>query len=419
LCRMATYINYGEGEEDATVQGAEWLKEMIAVNHGADEAQNFHDKFKDLHLDQSGRGQYDCAPVFDLFIQYSEDLFSQIPEASTEKLVKEVESYFSLVLSMLQFLEEPGHLDRSTTRLCHLFSASADQQPELRLRLLMMLYNTYNNPTIECRYKIFKYVLDFAASAKLFDQVLPYLEFLDSWMVDWDPYLTVDDKRTLFRDISEYLRSLGKRLDAFLYLKRYHLHFQGADSSVLSSEEVQSQTLQLVKDALQLPTVIQFDDILGLDTVKALSKSQHKDLLGLCEVFLSGGVNDLKDFHSAHQTLFEEHDISFQEAMSKIRLLALATLVHGKSEMSLSEVANALEESVDNVERWVVKALSEGVIDGRIDQLNRKVLVKSSFQRKFEKEEWAFLDSKLSNWIDNLENVIKFIGEQKKGVAVP
>jgi len=66
-----------------------------------------------------------------------------------------------------------------------------------------------------------------------------------------------------------------------------------------------------------------------------------------------------------------------------------------------------------------VKALSEGVIDGRIDQLNRKVLVKSSFQRKFEKEEWAFLDSKLSNWIDNLENVIKFIGEQKKGVAVP
>ena len=96
-------------------------EEMIAVNHGADEAQNFHDKFKDLHLDQSGRGQYDCAPVFDLFIQYSEDLFSQIPEASAEKLVKEVESYFSLVLSMLQFLEEPGHLDRFGLRVARRF----------------------------------------------------------------------------------------------------------------------------------------------------------------------------------------------------------------------------------------------------------------------------------------------------------
>lgn len=55
-----------------------------------------------------------------------------------------------------------------------------------------------------------------------------------------------------------------------------------------------------------------------------------------------------------------------------------------------------------------------GVIDGRIDQLNHKVLVKSAFQREFAKAEWAFLDSKLTQWIDNLENVIKFIGEQQK-----
>merc|ERR1719336_2787323 len=99
--------------------------------------------------------------------------------------------------------------------------------------------------------------------------------------------------------------------------------------------------------------------------------------------------------------------------MSKIRLLTLATMAHGKSELDLAEVATALEENEDSVESWVVRAISEGVIDGRIDQLNHKVLVKSAFQRKFEKEEWQFLDSKLTQWIDNLENVIKFIGEQK------
>merc|ERR1712070_62003 len=96
------------------------------------------------------------------------------------------------------------------------------------------------------------------------------------------------------------------------------------------------------------------------------------------------------------------------------RLLTLATKVHGKSEISLKEVAEALEESDDDVERWVVRALSEGVIDGRIDQLSHKVLVKSAFQREFGKAEWAFLDSKLTQWTENLENVIKFIGEQKK-----
>lgn len=99
--------------------------------------------------------------------------------------------------------------------------------------------------------------------------------------------------------------------------------------------------------------------------------------------------------------------------MSKIRLLTLATLAHGKSEIELDQVAEAIQEESDNVERWVVRAISEGFIDGRIDQLNHKVLVKSAFQRKFEKEEWKFLDSKLTQWINNLESVIKFIGDQK------
>merc|ERR1712178_581655 len=100
--------------------------------------------------------------------------------------------------------------------------------------------------------------------------------------------------------------------------------------------------------------------------------------------------------------------------MSKMRLLTLATKVQGKSEIALAEVAKALEENEENVERWVVRALSEGVIDGRIDQLNHKVLVKSAFQREFGKSEWAFLDAKLTQWTENLDHVIKFIGEQKK-----
>merc|ERR1712066_822603 len=103
--------------------------------------------------------------------------------------------------------------------------------------------------------------------------------------------------------------------------------------------------------------------------------------------------------------------------MTKIRLLTLASMAHGRKELNLSEIATALEEKEDGIERWVVRAISEGFIDGRIDQLNHKVLVKSAFQRKFEKEEWAFLDSKLTQWITNLERVISFIGDQKSNIA--
>lgn len=172
---------------------------------------------------------------------------------------------------------------------------------------------------------------------------------------------------------------------------------------------------------MQIPSVIQFDDLLNFDTVKALEKTSAKELVGLCRVFLSGSVQDLRNFHKKNSKLFEEHGLVFQDedgkdALTKIRLLTLATIAHGKSELALQEVADALElkEELDSVEPWVVRAISEGFIDGRIDQLNHKVLVKSSFQRKFEKDEWQFLDTKLTSWIDNLEDVIKFIGEQKQ-----
>lgn len=409
---MATYINYGEGEDDATVQGAEWLDGIIRQRQGEDEAQKFLAKFKELLNAQELQRIPDVGPVFDLFVDHSEDLFAAIPEHRQEEKVKEVESFFALVLSTFTLLEDAEHLDNATTRLCDLFSSDINH-PELRLRLLMMLYNTFNCPTIEFRFRVFKYILDYSAKASLFDQVLPYLEYLDAWMVDWERHIDKDDKRNLYRSISTYMRQLGKRIDAFQHLKKYHQLYQGEDKAALKKDDVVEATVQLLKDAIMLPTIIQFDDILNYDTVKALSKTKQGDLVKLCGVFLSGTVNELRDFHSKNKKMFTEYDLKFEDNLAKIRLLTLATMAHGRSEIALSEVASALEENEENVERWVVRAISEGVIDGRIDQLNHKVLVKSSFQRKFEKEEWGFLDNKLSQWIDNLENVIKFIGEQK------
>ncbi|CAE8697587.1 unnamed protein product, partial [Polarella glacialis] len=410
---MATYINYGEGEDDATVQGVEWLSHLLQMTKGPDAEKAFKEKFEALHAQQLEKRQYDYSPIFDLLVDYSEDLFTAIPENRPEDRLKDIESFFALVLSMLLLLEDSKHLDKSTTRLCVLFSKTADQQPELRLRLLMMLYNTFNNPTFEFRYRVFKYVLDYAAKADLFDQVLPYMDYLESWMADWKNYITIEDKRTLYFDISKYMRALGKKLEAFIHLKTYHQLFKGESADALSSQQVQDATIQLIKDAVQLPSVIQFDDILSLDTVKALSTTKQGGLVKLCEVFLSGSVGTLKDFQKTNEGVFTEHGLVFEESMAKIRLLTLATMALGRSELSLEEVAKGLEESPDNVERWVVRSISEGVLDGRIDQLNKKVLIKSSFQRKFEKDEWAFLDGKLSCWIDNLEHVIKFIGEQK------
>eukprot|EP00927_Polykrikos_kofoidii_P021303 TRINITY_DN2019_c0_g2_i4.p1 TRINITY_DN2019_c0_g2~~TRINITY_DN2019_c0_g2_i4.p1 ORF type:complete len:434 (-),score=98.47 TRINITY_DN2019_c0_g2_i4:120-1364(-) len=412
---MATYINWGEGDGDATVQGAEWLRNIVTQIQGNEAEESFSQRFAEYQNVEARL--YDYGPVFDLFLEYAPTVFIYITEGRIEERCKETEHFFALVNSMLTMLEDEDHLTRSTIRLCEMFSGDVTYA-ELRLRLLMMLYNTFSLPTIEFRYRIFKHVLDFAAKVGLFDQVLPYLEYLDTWIAEWGKFITDDEKKTLYRDISTYMLKLNKRTESFCYKKKYHAMFQGDANSDLSSAEVHDMTVALLKDAIQLSSVLQFDDILSLDTVKALKSAKAKvdvELVDLCGLFLSGSVNDVKLFHDKNKKAFEHHELSFDDAMTKIRLLTLATLAHGKSEMQLSEVAKALDETEENVEPWVVRAISEGLLDGRIDQLEHKVLVKSAFQRKFGKGEWAFLDTKLTQWIDNLESVIKFIGEQKVG----
>jgi len=313
---------------------------------------------------------------------------------------------------LLLMLDDEAHLEKSTMALCDLFGGGAAHK-ELRLRLLMWLYNTFNQPTFPLRYTIFQRILKYASEQGLFDQIVPYLEYLESWMSDWD--LKPKQKEELFLEVSGYMREIGKKLEAFNYLKRHISMFQGRSEKELASPSIEKATIQLVKDAIMLPMVMQVDDVLALDAVKTLRKSKQKELVGLLDIFLSGGVDDLRKFHDKNKKLFTEHpDLKFEDVTSKVRLLTLATLAQGKSEVPLADVATALQEQPDQVEKWVVKAISEDVIDGRIDQLNQRVLVKSNFQRKFGKEEWNFLDEKLSTWIDNLESLIKLVGVQKE-----
>jgi len=419
---MATYINYGQDDEsDAVLQGAEWLRGVIRMQGGggedhSEESQAFYSKFQELYLEaQENPKRHDqlMGKIFDLFLEHSKDIFAVIPQyARVEEKTQEVEGFFAIVMSLLLMLDDESHLEKSTLALCDLFGGG-ETHKELRLRLLMWLYNTFNQPTFPLRFTIFQRIVKFASSQGLFEQIVPYLEYLDNWMADWD--LKPKQKEELFLEVSGYMRNIGKKLEAFNYMKRHIMLFQGRSEKELASADIEKNTIQLVKDAIMLPMVMQVDDVLALDAVKTLRKSKHKELVGLLDIFLSGTFDDLRRFEDKNGKIFKEHsDLKIEDVTSKVRLLTLATLAQGKSEVPLSDVAKALQEDDDKVEKWVVKAISEDVIDGRIDQLNNRVLVKSNFQRKFGKDEWQFLDTKLSTWIENLESLIKLVGVQKE-----
>lgn len=57
---------------------------------------------------------------------------------------------------------------------------------------------------------------------------------------------------------------------------------------------------------------------------------------------------------------------------------------------------------VAEVEPWVVRAISRGLVDARMDQTAATVTVTRTIQRDFGSSQWTGLQSKLRAWRDNV-----------------
>ena len=64
------------------------------------------------------------------------------------------------------------------------------------------------------------------------------------------------------------------------------------------------------------------------------------------------------------------------ECVRKMRLLSLCTLASSKAEMKYSEIAACMQIGEAEVEAWVIKAITAKLLDAKMDQINKTVVVK-------------------------------------------
>uniref|UniRef100_A0A453AC12 PCI domain-containing protein n=1 Tax=Aegilops tauschii subsp. strangulata TaxID=200361 RepID=A0A453AC12_AEGTS len=67
----------------------------------------------------------------------------------------------------------------------------------------------------------------------------------------------------------------------------------------------------------------------------------------------------------------------------------------------------------DEVEYWIVKAISSKILDCKVDQLNQLVIVSRHTARVFGMPQWQSLRSKLGVWRGNIANAINTIQANK------
>jgi translation initiation factor 3 subunit M len=64
------------------------------------------------------------------------------------------------------------------------------------------------------------------------------------------------------------------------------------------------------------------------------------------------------------------------ECVRKIRLLSLCTLASSKPEMKYSEIAACMQINEGEVESWIIKAITAKLLDAKMDQISKTVVVK-------------------------------------------
>jgi len=174
-------------------------------------------------------------------------------------------------------------------------------------------------------------------------------------------------------------------------------------------QEAYQAAYQATLGAIQDPITL-FTEQRGMLTYPAVKslEEQHKPLYQLLEIFQTGTLQDYLSFVKANTFIFQTYGLDQDKCLKNIRLLSFVTLAsHGQKQIPFTTIASTLQIPLDQVETWVIAAVSHNLITAKMDQLQQIVLVEKYLVRNFTNvEEWKELQSKLNQWKYHVKYVL-------------
>jgi translation initiation factor 3 subunit M len=123
---------------------------------------------------------------------------------------------------------------------------------------------------------------------------------------------------------------------------------------------------------------------------------------------MEGKLQDYRDFTAMpdKMTVFSTFSLDEGACMKNMSLLSLVSLAGEHEEIPYSAIASTLNVKEDDVERWVISAVSSGLMEAKMDQLRKVVLVERCAVRQFGIKEWTALKGRLDKWKSNVKGVL-------------
>jgi len=385
---MATYIDFTPDEEQALLL-AQFLNTILKTK-GKETGDSFYEDCTKLVTDSR-------AELWNKLLDEAPILFSEASE-------KDVEGFFYSITSLLKRLG-PEAVRQTLPRLLKAITSSAEDKSLLRLRILGSIYNILDtHPTV--RYEIFNTVMNFASASKHPEIIIPQFRDIERRISEWG----IDEKqmRDLYKRIRDLYRQSNKSVDAYKWTVKYVSTLSG------TQDEVTTESVNAVLDAIKSVAVYQFDGLLDVTPIKQLEKdSKYSKIYQLLKIFAGETLDAFKSFTNANPGYLKQLGLDEDQLTHKMKLLTLASLAASNHEITYAAIAKALQINADDVEGWVITAISEGLLEAKMNQLKNTVRVTRSIQRVFTRAQWKYLSENLAAWKKNIQILLQTLQDCK------
>ncbi|VVB14639.1 unnamed protein product [Arabis nemorensis] len=307
---------------------------------------------------------------------------------------KDLECTYTIICSLVKNVTSP----EAVLEMVKVIASKIVQQPSdkasLRLKILFNLYNLLDHPY--ARFQVYMKALELAVNGKVTEYLVPSFKKIDSFLKEWN--IDIKDQRELFLAIAKVLRenkSLAK--ESLNFVTKYLATFSNEDTQVLGEAKEEAC------DLLDMPAIAQLE-----------KDPNNAPIYQLLKIFLTQRLDTYMEFQNANSGFLQTYGLVEEDCVVKMRLLSLVDLASNESgKIPYASIKNTLQVNDEEVELWVVKAITAKLVDCKMDQMNEVVIVSRSTEREFGQKQWQSLRTKLAAWRDNITNVISTIQANK------
>jgi len=346
--------------------------------------------------------------VLEIFLEEGQTILN----SGTEK---DVEGFYYVLLAHLRKLEVVA-AKRLRAKLLATITSSKDDKVILRILLLNNVYNIlhgHKDISNSDRFELFMVLIKYCEATNHTEISLQYFKNIENRLKEWQ--LNTTQLRELCKAVRDAYKISNNSDRTLEWSIKYLSTFDGQEDA--ATEEAASAIIQAIKS----PDLYRYDGLIEVSAIKKMAgsnKTANGKTVQLLKIFVNETLEAFTAFASENPDYFKAVGISQEDCIRKMRLLSLATLGGAASSEGIpySLIAKILGIDEQDVEVWVIMAISENIIDAKMDQLKKVVLVSRCLQRVFTRAQWKVLSTKLDTWRSNLNVLLKTLqNSQRQG----